>query len=154
MLRVNAGGSSYTDTMGHVWLSDRGYNTGKIATNTSTVSGTTDPALFRNERYDEPTGNELSYNFPVANGSYLVRLFFAETYSATQGAGLRVFDIDLQSVRTFEDVDIFTQAGGGNQALVLSAPVTITTGTINIRFLHQVQNPKVNAIEIRRAASN
>ena len=64
-----------------------------------------------------------------------------------------MFDVDVQSVRTFEDVDIYTQAGGGYKALILSAPVTITSGSINLRFRHQAQNPKINAIEIRKTAN-
>src|SRR5690606_34178987 len=68
--------------------------------------------------------------------------------SSAQGVGLRVFDIDIQSQRAFDDVDIFALAGGGNQALALQAPATATNGKIVIKFVHQTQNPKVNAIEI------
>ena len=149
MIRLNAGDSAYTDSMGHLWEADRGFNTGKVATTTAVVSGTHAPSLFLKERWDELAGNELLYTLSIPNGTYLVRLFFAETHGPAKGAGLRVFDIDLQTVRTFEDVDIFTLAGGGNTALVLEATATVTAGTIRIRFLHQVQNPKINAIEIR-----
>ena len=84
----------------------------------------------------------------MPNGTYNVRLHFAEIYSGTKGAGLRVFDIDLESLRAFEDVDIFTQAGGGDKALVLEKTVSVADGNLSIGFVRQVQNPKINAIEI------
>lgn len=147
-IRINTGGTAYTDTAGNVWSADTGFNTGSKTTSTATVTGTTEPTLFKTERYDLPATPELTYTIPVPNGSYLVRLHMAETYGPTTGAGLRVFDIDLQGVRAFEDVDIFSQAGGGNIALVLQKSVSVTTGSVVIGFIHQVENPKINAIEI------
>ena len=149
-IRINAGGGSYTDGLGNTWAADTGYNTGTAKTwpNTLTVSGTNDPVLFRSERYDPTPSPELSYSFNIPNGTYLVRLHLAETFANTSGAGLRVFDIDIQGARAFEDVDIFTLAGGANQALVLEKSVTVSSGQLTIGFVHQVENPKVNAIEI------
>ena len=84
---------------------------------------------------------------PVPNGNYTVRLHFAETYSGTKGPGKRVFDVDIQSARAFENVDIYALAGG-NKALVLSKSLSVSNGQIKIAFLRQVENPKINAIEI------
>ncbi len=149
-LRINAGGSSYVDSLGQTWAADTGYNTGtaKSWPTTLTVAGTTEQTLFRSERYDPAAAPELSYTFNVPNGDYLVRLFMAETYPNTSGPGLRVFDVDLQGIRRFEDVDIYSAAGGANQVLVLQSPETVSGGTLTIDFHHQVENPKVNAIEI------
>ena len=147
-VRINAGGPAYIDPTGVTWSADQGYNTGKATTNTATVTGTTAPQLFKTERYDDPTNPALTYTIPVLNGSYFLRLHMAETYTPSKGAGLRVFSIDVQGVRTFQDVDIFVQAGGGNKALVLQSPVTVTNGQITVTFINQVQNPKVNAIEV------
>src|SRR5690606_8735088 len=79
-LRINAGGPSYVDSLGRTWLADTGYNTGKSSTESVSVTGTSDPQLFRTNRFDEPAQPELLYTFALPNGSYLVRLHFAETY--------------------------------------------------------------------------
>lgn len=149
-IRVNAGGSSYVDTAGNTWSADHGYNTGgKYSVSGSTaIANTNDDPLFHSERYDASTAPELTYSFTVPNGTYVVRLYFAENYASAKGAGLRVFDIDIEGARAFEDVDIYTQAGGGNKAMMLEQTVSVTDGQLNIGFVHQVQNPKINAIEI------
>jgi Uncharacterized protein contain chitin-binding domain type 3 len=149
-IRINAGGPAYVDSLGQTWAADTGYNTGtaKVWPDTLTVAGTNDPVLFRTERYDPAPSPELSYSINVANGTYLVRLHLAETFANTSGPGLRVFDVNLQGAPAFEDVDIFTLAGGANQAVVLEKSVTVSSGHLTIGFVHQVENPKVNAIEI------
>lgn len=147
-IRINAGGGAYTDSLGQVWSADTGYNTGTTRTVSNTISGTSSPALYRTERYDQAGGSELAYTLSVTNGAYIVRLHFAETYTGTYGVGLRVFDVDVQSQRAFEDVDIYAMAGGENRPLILETPTTVTNGQLQIRFLHQVQNPKINAIEV------
>jgi hypothetical protein len=147
-IRVNAGGPSYVDAAGNTWSQDTGFNTGKVYTSTATVSGTEDPTLYLTERYEQPTDPALVYTFSVPNGNYSVRLFFAEIYSGTKAVGARIFDIDVQSSRAFEDVDIYAQAGGGDKALVLQKTASVTNGQLTISFGRQVQNPKINAIEI------
>jgi hypothetical protein len=59
-----------------------------------------------------------------------------------------VFDIYIQSILAFQNVDIFSLAGGGDKALELSAPATVSDGTLKIAFSRRVENPKINAIEI------
>ena len=148
VIRVNAGGTSYVDPAGQTWLADTGYNGGTTATTTVTVAGTTNPTLYKSERYRTPSTIPLTYTFSVPNGNYLVRLHFAETYSLSKGAGKRVFDIDVQGTRAFDNVDIFVMAGGGNRALVLEKPTTVTNGQIRLSLYQQVQNPKINGLEI------
>jgi chitodextrinase len=147
-IRVNAGGPSYVDSLGNTWSADTGFYGGATAGSSATVTNTADPTLFKSERYTSSVSTPFTYTFNVANGTYLVRLHFAETYSGTKGIGKRIFDIDINAVRAFEDVDIFKLAGTGDKATKLEKSVTVTDGKIKIAFIHQVQNPKVNAIEI------
>jgi hypothetical protein len=148
IVRINAGGPAYTDAAGNTWSADTGFNTGKMTTSSSTVTGTTDPTLYKTERYQQPTDPKLVYTLPVPNGNYRVRLFFAETYSATKAVGARIFDIDVQGLPAFEDVDIFARAGGADKALMLEKTTNVTNGQLTVGFGRQVQNPKINAIEI------
>jgi chitodextrinase len=145
-VRVNAGGPAYTDGSGHSWSADTGYNTGSAMDwGAVSISGTSNPTLYRTERWDDSPSPEMQYAFTVVNGNYEVKLHFAENYASASGQ--RVFDVDIEGVRRFDDIDIFAEAGAG-MALIRSTTVTVTDGQINIAFLHQTENPLINAIEI------
>jgi large repetitive protein len=147
LIRVNTGGAAYTDSLGRTWQSDRGYNTGVSSRSTAKIANTADPALYQDQRYDAPGAPELRYEFAVPNGTYLVRLHFAENYEPNFKAGKRQFDIDLEGVRRFSKFDIFA-AAGGHAALILESSVTIADGKLDIDFHHEIENPQVNAIEV------
>jgi len=76
---LNAGGGSYTDTLGRVWTSDTPYLVvnGNVYTSTSQpIEGTIEDALFQSERW-----GEMAYEIPIGVGEYEVRLYFAEIVS-------------------------------------------------------------------------
>lgn len=88
-LRVNAGGPGYTDGQGSPWAAD---NSGvPVYSVSSSVAGTSDPALYRGEHFSPSVNLQLS--FPVSNGIYTVTLKFAEIYYTS--AGQRRFDIQI-----------------------------------------------------------
>ncbi len=145
-IRVNCGGSSYTDSSGQVWQADTGYNTGTGSTNTMTTAGTSDPTLYRSNRYNAMT-TPLIYSFAVANGGYRVNLLFAENAPGLQVAGARVFNVKLNGIAVLQNFDIYA-AVGANTAVMESFNTTVTGGKIAIEFDQLVQNPKINAIEI------
>ena len=151
--RIIAGGGPYTDTRGQVWQADAGFNTGNVTTTTATISGTSNAALYQSERWDDASQAQLEYQLPVANGTYLVNLYFAETDAASEGTGLRVFDVDFQGAPVIENLDIFA-AVGTNAALVKSAVVSVSNGTLTIDFVRVVGNPKIDAIEVREVSAH
>jgi len=51
-----------------------------------------------------------------------------------------------------DKLDIFSQVGA-NAALVISLPVTVTDGQLNIAFTPVVQQPKISAIEVLSGAA-
>jgi hypothetical protein len=148
-IRINCGGASYTDTNGQVWQSDSSYNGGTASSNTVTTTGTSDPTLYRSNRW---SGTPLVYSFPVINGNYQVNLLFAENVTGLQTVGARVFNVKLDGALVLQKFDIFA-AAGANAALVESFNATVTNGTIAIEFDSLVQNAKINAIEILPIAS-
>ena len=148
-IRVNCGGPSYTDSRGNVWQADFGFNTGTAGGNaTAMVSGTNDPKLFQSDRWNASTTTPLIYNFNVANGSYSVNLYFAETSPAQQSVGARVFNVSLQGTLFLQKFDIFSQAGGAYKALIENGHATVTGGKLTIEFDNVVQNAVVQSIEI------
>jgi hypothetical protein len=82
----------------------------------------------------------------VPNGTYTVRLKFAEIFF-TQ-AGQRVFHVDINNLRRLTNFDVVQAAGGAFRALDQTFSVTVTNGQIAIDLIPVVSAPKVNAIEI------
>lgn len=146
-IRVNCGGVSYTDTKGHLWKADYGFNTGAASLSAIKVSGTTDPVLYESQRWNGSATTPLTYTFPVVDGLYQVNLYFAETVSTEQRVGARVFSVKLQGVQVFHDLDIFA-AAGADKALVKSANVEVLNGKIAIEFDNVAQHAEIQAIEI------
>lgn len=169
LYRVNAGGpllaasdggpawSADTSAAPSPYLLDAGSNTTAAfpALNPGfTLEGSVPGALFDSERWDAFGGTEMRYAFPVANGSYDVRLYLGNGSAGTSAIGQRTFDVNLEGTTPslLNNIDLVSKFGhqvGG----VLSTPVTVTDGVLNIDFLHQVQNPLVSGIEIVQTGS-
>ncbi len=144
---MNAGGPSYTDPSGRIWSADTGFNTGVTTGTSASISGTADPTLYQTTRYDSPDALELQYTFPLANGSYEVRLHFAETWSGAFHVGGRVFIVQVEGATAISNLDVYAVAGA-NAALVSTVPVQLSDGQLNVRFVHVADNPIISAIEV------
>jgi PKD repeat protein len=147
-LRINAGGDSYTDANGHLWEPDRGYNTGQSGGSSTWIRRTGDDYLYQSNRWDDGSNPELRYQLPVANGSYLLRLHFAEVWSGAYYPGARVFDVRVEGQLELHDLDVFRETGGSRTALVKEIPVQIGDGSLTVDFTHVSQDPMVSAIEL------
>ncbi len=147
VIRVNAGGPAYTDSAAHTWSADTGYNTGSAASTGSGIAGTSDPTLYKTERWDASASPELTYSFSVPNGGYTVNLHFAEIYSGAFHTGGRVFNVSIDGARVLTNYDIYADVGA-NTATVKTFPTNVTGGVLTVSFGHVVEDPKVSAIEI------
>ena len=90
---INAGGPA-VNVGGINWGADQ-YAAGGNTYNTGVaIANTTSDAIYQSERF---AGGNLSYNIPIANGTYEVQLHFAEIFFVNGvgggGAGKRVFNI-------------------------------------------------------------
>ena len=167
LYRVNAGGAliaAMDDDMD--WSADTGANNSAYLSvaGTNTTSGfsmtgysesidqnTTPVSIFSSERYDGAAGEpNLSYSFPVAEaGQYEIRLYMGNGYGGTSEPGQRVFDISIENVIHPELDNIDLSATFGHQVGgIISKAVEVTDGSIDIVFLHNVENPLINGIEI------
>lgn len=153
-LRANCAASApYTDKAGDVWLADQEIAPDKKwgAVGGMTVdrgdlgmSDTNSPAVYQTERYSME-----AYRFSVPNGSYTVKLHFAETYSGITGNGMRVFSVTINGKNVLTDFDPFKEAGGPNKPVVKTIKdITVTNGELVIGFTPNIQNPEINGIEI------
>ena len=143
---TNAGGGQHTSQAGVVYKADTDYSGGTSASTSSAITGTSDSTLYQTERY----GN-FSYNIPLANGNYNVTLKFAEIY--WNAAGQRIFNVSMQGTQVISNLDIYATVGK-DAAYDVTIPVSVTNGTLNIKFTTIVDNAKVSAIVVTGSQSS
>ena len=102
--------------------------------------------LLGTNRLDGPWGGALQYDFPVENGNYLVKLYFAEKPNGIKEPGERVFDVLIENAVVTSDLDIYAAVQSG--ALQKNYFVDVEDGMLNISFNRKVNNPQINGIEI------
>jgi len=147
VVRINVGGTDYTDGGGNLWSADNSFNTGNASVTTANINGTTDNPLYQSNRWDSGTAPEMQYSITVPNGNYNVILHFSENWSGAFSIGARVFDVNIEGTLVLDNLDIFSEAGA-TTALVKTLPVTVTDGQVTIDFIHGIENPMVSAIEV------
>lgn len=146
-IRVNVGGGRYTDTSGAVWSADRGSTGGQITSVTAAIAGTTDGTLYHSERF-----GHSGYHLVVPNGTYRVRLHFAEVSACCTAVGHRVFSVAAEGSSLLSSFDILAEVAR-NTALVKEATVAVTDGVLDVTFSPIVQYPKLSAIEVLPAGT-
>jgi len=155
--RVNCGGPDYTDSYGNRWSADHALPADLGSNYWGSVSwthefpgtpdffasqrrifdpvkGTKDWPLFQTFRYGR---DQLQYRFPVADGEYLVELFFAEPWLGIGGgmnaAGMRLFDVAINDKSVLKDIDLWKEAGT-HTAIKKQVRVKITGGQLILNF--------------------
>ncbi len=94
-----------------------------------------------------PVGaSAFTFHVPVPNGTYQVRLHFAELNKTA--AGQRIFDVRLENTTVLDHFDVFKAAGGMGRDVVRSFDVTIQDGAVDLDFIREVENAKLSALEI------
>jgi len=148
--RVNAGGASFTDSLGQVWDPDQayatggwGYVSGTAKSSTTAVNGTVDDLLY--QKYRE---GMTSYQFTVPNGTYEVTLKFAEL--AATATGKRVMKITIEGAVVESALDVYKVAGAAT-AYDKTYLVTVTDGVLTISFAKNggTLSPMVSALQVK-----
>jgi uncharacterized repeat protein (TIGR02543 family) len=143
---INVGGAA-TGT----FVADEYFSGGTTYSSTNTIDtsavGSVPAAVFQSERYGEFTYTVPSLN---AGGSYIVTLYFAETYLSSSGT--RVFDVLVNGTTALSKFDIYAAAGAQNRAIAQPVAATATSnGQVVIQFTKGtsgVENPKVCGIDV------
>ncbi|NJN24791.1 MAG: T9SS type A sorting domain-containing protein [Cyclobacteriaceae bacterium] len=139
-LAINSGGSAFTAGNDQQFIADAYVSGGSTHTSVDNITGTVDDPLYRSERF----GN-FTYNIPVTNGDYIVRLKFAEIYFTA--INKRKFDVKIEGNLVINDIDIFAQVGH-DAAYDETHQVNVTDGMLNIQFIGVTNNAKVSAVEV------
>jgi Malectin domain/Domain of unknown function (DUF5122) beta-propeller len=160
LYRVNAGGPSLPSLdCGPNWLADTDWtspyrNSGSNAASynpvmrvDTTVPMTTPASVFSTERWDPSGGNEMIWSFPVPAGRHVgVRLYLSERCFCTFDPGSRVFDVTIDGSTVLDNWD-GNVAVRHNTGTMRQFNIT-SDGSVNIGFVHQVENPNIDAIEL------
>ncbi len=143
-IRIETGSTSdFTDSNGNIWKADSGFTGGTtIDRGSIAIANTAEDRIYQTERF-----SMSSYRIPVTNGSYDVKLHFAETSPAITSAGQRVFSVNTEG-SLLTNLDVYSESGGKNIALVKTHRVNITDGAVDITFTRNIENPEINAIEV------
>ena len=140
-LKVNCGGPALAGD----WVADTGYAGGTARSTTTAVANATNaPEAVYQSRRNAPT---LAYSFAdVPDGTYTIRLHFAELYA--KAAGQRVFNVAIEGETKLADFDIYQEAGGGNRAVVKTFENVAVSGGLQIQGVASVDGAQFNGIEI------
>jgi hypothetical protein len=153
--RINAGGTApYTDTSGNTWLADDFFKNGvneSFPTRTISTPAGYDPALFRDDRYGSTTASLWSYNIPIPNGTYDVKLYFVELTKT--GPGQRVFSVDIVDTPggppyDVDSLDIYREVGANAADVKTIANVPIVDSTLTLKSYAITDLPEIAAIEL------
>jgi hypothetical protein len=163
VLRLNCGGETVAGAGGAAWLRDRfftcgfpfdggGEPYGAPEPFCEEIAGTEDDALYQTERWFSPDFEAHlaaeGYRIPLPPGDYRVTLHFAEIlYRRPQR---RLFEVDLEGRTAISPLDIFAEVGFA-RPLLREVELEVRDGFLDIQFLRSRGEPKVSAIEIRRA---
>jgi fibronectin type 3 domain-containing protein len=140
---VNAGQSWNADTLSPTSSYVSG---GTTDCQGGTISGPGDnQPIFDCERWD--SGGGITYTIPVANGTYDLRLLFAEIYSGCDKVGCRVENVSVNSKTVISNLDVYKQVGA-NAAYYVDVPVTVSNNQIVVTFTTVTGNAKVSGLEI------
>jgi Malectin domain len=109
---------SYVDGLGHTWSGDRDFSGGSAVGDTyRRIFRTGDPTLFLTRR----EGGSFSYNIPLDQGFYELRLYFAETQYGPDNPGgggesSRMMTVTANGKPLLTSFDPLSDAGGDNTA--------------------------------------
>jgi hypothetical protein len=140
---INCGGAAFTGVDGTAWTGDQYYSGGDLLYSGYLVTGTQDLALYRTAR--RGLYGNFGYTIPVPNGSYLLKLRFAELMFS--GKGQRVFNVNVNGAAALSNFDILADVA----PLAVDDkqfPVSVTDGKIQIDVIGVVGFGIVNGIQV------
>ena len=148
-VRIVVGHSSYRDSKGNVWRSDRYFFGGRLSSFGGDLLTVPDGGLYAWHRF-----GHFHYVVPVVPaGKYTLRLYFKEHWFGLQnggigGVGSRVFDVYCNGSTLLKNFDIFREAGSRPSVKSFQHIEPTAQGKIEIYFSPVVNYPSVSAIEV------
>lgn len=140
---------------GNMWEADKSFRKGSIKLDkqvvASPVAATDDDALYQTYLSAEKDLAETSYEIPIEDGNYMVRMHFVENYWSEEAA--RLFDISIEDQVRLPNLDIYKEVGY-RAALVKDFDVSVTGGMLDINFRPTVNRVAIAGLEIYKPDGN
>lgn len=130
VLAINLGSSRpHTAADGTIFAADV-TGVGRAGRASGVIAGTGDDALYLRYSY---AGEGLRYHFALEEGTYAVRLHFAETYEPNFHEGRLVFDVAIEDriPGELDDLDLFARVGA-RAAYVHEEVVEVEDGALDV----------------------
>jgi beta-glucanase (GH16 family) len=145
-LKINCAGPAALDYLADtVWTKDTefGFLDGTSANYPSSlqISGTDEDVIFQSDKY-----GMVTYKVRVPNGSYIVKLMFAEKYF--NSSGNRIFDVYIEQNRVITDLDIYSQVGKNAAYIKQIVNVQVNDGVMDVQFAEKIDNALICGIVI------
>ncbi|TAM82259.1 MAG: hypothetical protein EPN47_09995 [Acidobacteria bacterium] len=143
--------NEYVDHSGKVWEGDRYFTGGVVASEPERfIFRTLDPTIYQSYR-----AGDFSYDIPLKPGNYELQLGFAELSFGPEsyrggGESSRIFSIDLNGKHLLQNLDVISDAGGGNIAYVrdFKDVSPAPDGYLHLKFVPSRDEPMLSDLEI------
>jgi parallel beta-helix repeat protein len=106
--------------------------------------------LFATERYHYPGDDgPMRYGFPVEDGRYQLRLYFAEIFDKAQFAGARRSDVLVEGAVVLDDFDAYAEVGGYT-GVMKAFDVIVADGELSVELAGagSEQPPRIMGLEV------
>jgi len=153
---MNNGGSILSSLAEGDWLAERYRTDGSTSSGTfnqpvdrSLLSRPAPEALYQqfSQAASTSVGGVLGYQLPLADGSYVLRLHFAEPNVSIVGG--RTFDIQLQGFLVADNYDIYAAAGNRYRAVTADFNVSVSGGNgLLVELVNQTNRAILSGIEV------
>ncbi|WP_159084150.1 malectin domain-containing carbohydrate-binding protein [Saccharobesus litoralis] len=126
--------------------------TGNKETDQHDILNTEDDDLFRHHRFLYPkadgTANAVRYAIPVANGNYVVKLYFAELNWQLNGQGKRLLDVLVENQKVLSNIDLAGDHGLRTAYTPMTDEFAVSDGVLNVTVESAVGGPTLSAIQV------
>jgi hypothetical protein len=143
VLSINCGGAAFTGADGTNWSADQNYSGGDLLYTSSAINNTADLALYRSAR--QGLYDDFSYTMPVPNGSYTLRLSFAESRYTAKGQ--RVFNVNVNGAPVLSNFDVLGEVAAYT-ALDKHVPISVSNGMLRIDVVGVVGRGMLSGIQL------
>ncbi len=114
---------------------------GMVNSTTEAIAGTNNDVLFQTQRW-----GKYSYEIPVTNATYAVRLHFNELYHSAPAK--RVFSASVEGKPALTQFDLFASIGGNTAYSLTLVDIPVSDGSLTITLDASVDNGTLSGFEI------
>jgi hypothetical protein len=123
---------------------DRFASSGSTSSTTDLITGAATAALYQTERY----GN-VTYEIPVTNATYDLKLHFVEMFHSADGA--RQFSVSVEGQPVLQNFDLFAEVGHDIAHDVTVSGVMVADESLTIELTAQIDNATISGFAIYSA---